>query len=254
MKVSIITATFNASDTLASSAESLFHQTYPDIEYIVVDGGSVDGTAQLVSSFGDRVDHFITEGDRGTYDALNKGMALSTGEVIGILHADDILAHPKVIENVVSQLEETSCDALYGDLQYVQKKNPSKIIRNWRSGTWSPGLQLKGWMPPHPTLFIRRVLYLKHGPYDLLYRISSDYDFMLRLLTDPTLKICYLNEVMVKMRLGGKSNATLRQILRKSKEDLLILRSHSFPHPFQTLINKNLSKTSQFFSKRSASH
>ena len=250
MKISVITATYNASATLGEAAESLFRQSYPHIEYIIVDGGSTDATIGMVKSFGDRVDQFISESDRGIFDALNKGMALSTGEYVGFLHADDLLAHPEVIENMVSRIKRTSADAIYGDLQYVSRNNPRKVIRHWKSKPWSPELLHKGWMPPHPTLFIHKLLYLKHGAYDLRYGVSSDYDFVVRLFSDPDIHFAYLPEVMVKMRMGGNSNGSLRRIVQKSREDLRIMKSHRFPHPFSTLINKNLSKTSQFLPNR----
>ena len=247
MKVSIITATLNAAGTLEEAAESLFAQTHPDIEYIVVDGGSADGTPDLVRSFGKKVDLFISEPDHGIYDAINKGLAKSSGEILGLLHADDIFADPDTIEKIVQQFRTSQCDAIYGDLQYVHRSNPSRVIRRWKSGTFLPGLINRGWMPPHPTLFIRREVFLKHGPYNLCYKTAADYDFMLRIMKDCQIRIGYLSEVLVKMRMGGTSNRGLGEIIRKSREDLLIMRSHQLPFPLFSLLSKNFSKISQFF-------
>lgn len=247
MKVSIITATYNAAETLTDATESLFAQTFPGIEYVVVDGGSTDGTQELVRSFGKKVDLFISEPDHGIYDAINKGLAKSSGNILGLLHADDMLAGPDVIEKIVQQFKTSQCDAVYGDLQYVRRSNPSRIIRHWKSGTFHPGLVNRGWMPPHPTLFIRREVFLKHGPYNLSYKTAADYDFMLTILKDNQLRIGYLPEVLVKMRMGGVSNRGMGKIIRKSREDLLIMRSHQLPFPLFSLLSKNFSKISQFF-------
>ncbi len=247
MKVSIITATLNVDGTLAEAAESLFAQTHTDIEYIVVDGGSTDGTQELVRSFGDKVATFISEPDHGIYDAINKGFAKSSGEVVGLLHADDMFAGPETIEKIVQQFRTSQCDAMYGDLQYVHRSNPSRVIRQWNSGPFLPGMISRGWMPPHPTLFIRREVFLKHGPYNLRYKTAADYDFMLRILKDNQLRIGYLPEVLVRMRMGGASNRGLGELIRKSREDMLIMKSHQLPFPLFALLSKNFSKISQFF-------
>ncbi len=247
MKISIITATYNAADTLEDAANSLFAQTYPDTEYVIVDGSSNETTADKVRSFGKKVDLFIHEADQGIYDAINKGIENSTGDIVGLLHADDMFAGPRVLEKVAQSIMHSSCDAVYGDLQYVKRTHLSKVIRHWKSTKFNASLINRGWMPPHPTLFIRRELFLKHGPYNLSYRIAADYDFMLSLLTDQQLKISYIPEVLVKMRTGGTSNRSLSDLIHKSREDLQIMRSHQLPFPLFSLFNKNFSKISQFF-------
>lgn len=189
MKVSIVTATYNGVETLAYAAESIFSQTYPNIEYIIVDGGFSDGTINLVKSFGQKVDIFISEHDHGIYHAINKGLEVSSGDIVGLLYADDQLAGPEVISKIVQIFRETDCDAVYGDLQYVSRTDGSRIIRYWKSSKFNKGLIHKGWMPPRPTLYIRRELFEKHGPYNSLYQIASDYDFILKLIEDPQLRV-----------------------------------------------------------------
>mgnify|MGYP001466049436 FL=1 len=193
-----------------------------------------------------KLDRIVSEPDRGIYDALNKGVALATGEVVGVLHSDDVLADDDVLSHVADAFLQTGADLLYGNLCYVRFENPEQIVRYWKAGTFSPSLLAQGWMPPHPTVFVRRELFQRFGGYDLRYRIAADYDWMLRLLSDESLKVTYLPEVLVYMRTGGVSNRSLGNLCRKSMEDWEIIRQHQIGGVW-TLLSKNLSKVSQFW-------
>jgi glycosyltransferase len=245
--VTLITACFNSESTISTTIESVLSQTYPEIEYLVIDGGSCDQTLSRIDSYRGRISKVVSEKDQGIYDALNKGIALSSGEIIGFLHSDDRFAHPQVIERMVETLVRDGTDGVYSDLEYVRSE---KVLRHWKSAPFRPGLLSRGWMPPHPTLYLRRSVYDRVGLFDLRYRIAADYDFILRAFTRPDLRWSYLPEVTVQMETGGASNRSFRQVVCKSKEDHAILTSHGFS-PWSALVMKNLSKLPQFF-RRSA--
>lgn len=250
MKISIITATYNAAETLSQCMDSVLSQTHSSIEYIIIDGASTDGSLKLIETKANQ-DHqikWISEPDRGIYDALNKGLAMATGDIIGFLHADDILASSETLENIQSVFNTKNCDGVYGDLHYVNKYNTDKIIRNWTSQTFYPHLLQQGWMPPHPTLFLKNSVYKNNGDFDTSYKIASDYDFILRVFKQPHLNFQYLPNTIVKMRVGGASNRNLKNISKKMQEDLKALR-HNQIGGLPTLIKKNLFKLPQFFKK-----
>ena len=249
MKISLITATFNSADTLQSCFESVASQDYKAVEHIVVDGASKDHTIQVIEDTAKSQPgfRFVSEPDKGIYDALNKGIAMATGEVIGFLHSDDLLAAPDILTKIAQKFNEKGVDGVYADLQYVNKERPDKVIRHWRSCPFSPRLLNQGWMPPHPTFFLRKEVYQKHGGFDLTYKIAADYDFMLRVLKDAGYRFSYLPEVVTKMRVGGASNRSIRNILQKSREDLRAMRVHGLRSPITALAWKNLSKLPQFF-------
>jgi len=267
MKFSIVTICYNPGGVLRSAIESVLAQSYEDVEYLIVDGGSTDGTVEWVSELAKSEPRMkvVSEPDRGLYDALNKGVRLATGEVIGFVHADDFLAHDDVLKHVVEKLETTGAEALYGDLQYVaerQEESDSKLktqnstfktIRHWKSGKYARKSLRWGWMPPHPTLYLKREVYerarLDSGEYfDTLFTCSADYDFMMRVLSSLEVAPVYLPEVMVKMRVGGVSNRSLKHILQKSKEDWRVIRRNRIGH-IHTLAWKNLSKVGQFLNR-----
>lgn len=245
VKISLITATYNAADTLADSLRSAAMQTYRNVEHIVVDGASTDGTQRVVEENGERLTTFVSEPDRGIYDALNKGIALSTGDVIGFLHADDLFAHREVLSRIASAFHDADVDASYGDLEYVRRADPGHVVRRWVSGTFSSGRLTYGWMPPHPTFYARRGMYERFGLFDLSYKISADYDQMLRLLRYQETTVHYIPETLIQMRLGGASNHSLQSILLKSSEDYRIIQHHKLMG-LLTLLGKNLSKVRQF--------
>ena len=248
MKVSIITATYNSATSIASSLNSIINQDYNNIECIIIDGDSNDETIPIIKTYRRKNLNIIlvSEPDNGIYDALNKGIKLATGDLIGFVHSDDKLASPHIISELVTAIKNTQVFGVYGDLQYVSKLDTSKLIRNWKSSVFSKSLLKKGWMPPHPTLFLKKEVYQKHGNFNQNYKISADYDFMLRVLKDKTLRFFYLPKVIIKMRVGGASNKNLKNIIQKTKEDYKAITSNKIGN-WVTLFLKNYSKFKQFF-------
>ena len=248
MKVSIVTVCYNSEKTISDTLDSLESQTYQDIEYLVIDGASSDNTVELVNKNSSRVSKIISERDTGIYDALNKGIKASTGDVVGFLHSDDLFASATVIEDVVAKFKETDSDAVYGDLKYVAQHDISKVIRLWKSGEYNIKLIKRGWMPPHPTFFMKRELYEKFGCFDLNFKIAADYDSLLRYLWVNKISISYLPEVLTLMRVGGESNRSLSNIIQKTTEDIAALKKNNVP-VISAIIWKNLSKIPQFVFK-----
>lgn len=246
--ISLIIATYNSEKYIEFCIKSIIAQTYEPIEFIIIDGNSTDNTIPIIKNLLN-IDHLIliSEKDKGIYDALNKGLNFTSGDIIGFVHSDDFLASKDIINNIVSMIKSESLDGVYGDLQYVNKINSKKIIRNWKSSNFKSDLLKKGWMPPHPTLFLKKEVYEKHGLFDLSYKISADYDFMLRVFKDSELKFGYLPKVVTKMRVGGASNRSLKNIVIKMIEDYRAIRKNKIGGIF-TLILKNTSKIKQFFS------
>jgi len=249
VKISVITAVYNAKDTLADALDSILAQQYPDVELIVIDGASNDGTLDVLENYRDRIGILISEPDHGIYDALNKGIRHATGDVIGFLHADDLFADESVLLEVAAAFSEGHVDAVYGDLEYVRKSEPDKVIRYWKSGAYSAAKLKHGWMPPHPTFYVRRSVYEQYGAFDTSFRIAADYDCMLRFLCRAGTKAAYIPEVLVKMRLGGASNRSLSNIMQKSREDYIALRRNGVGGMY-TLLAKNLGKVHQFILRK----
>ena len=245
MKISIITATYNSDKTLRETLESVINQTFENIEYIVIDGASSDGTLKLIKEYSSRIDRLISEPDSGIYDALNKGIKLASGDFVGFIHSDDAFTNNKVIEKVAELASDA--DAVYGNLNYVDAKNPEKIIRRWKSCEFSPSLIKKGWMPAHPTLYLRKGIYDNLGGFDLNFKIAADYESILRYFSTPGIRVKFLDEVLVNMKLGGASNRSLQSIFTKTNEDYRALIKNQIPRPMLTLARKNISKLSQFF-------
>lgn len=244
MKISIITITFNSAMHIAHCLSSVNSQTCNNIEHIIVDGGSTDETIEIIKSF-TSLTNYISEPDNGIYDALNKGIKLATGDVIGLLHSDDQLVSPETIKNIAGLFHNTGADGVYGDLIFIDNEN--KVVRNWRSGLFKRNQVKRGWMPPHPTLFLRKEVYQKHGLFDTSFKIAGDYDFMLRVMLDTEIKLEYLPEIITKMRLGGASTGSLKGILSKMQEDIRALRKNGFSFPLAVLAAKNLRKIPQLF-------
>ncbi|MBY6217884.1 glycosyltransferase family 2 protein [Qipengyuania aquimaris] len=248
MKISIITAVFNRVGTIAQAMKSVQAQNYPLVEHVVQDGGSTDGTTDLVAQVADESTKLVSARDSGIYDAINLGIRRATGDVIGLMHSDDFYAHDGVLSKVVDALADPSIAGVYGDLHYVSAENPDWVVRHWRSGHYEPSMLNFGWMPPHPTLYLRREVFEQFGLYDTSFSISADYDAMLRYLVKGQIKLAYIPEVLVKMRLGGESNRSLERILRKSREDLRAIRGNKVGG-IGTLAAKNLRKLGQFIVK-----
>lgn len=245
LKISLVTATWNCAGTVTDCLTSVAEQTWPHREHVVVDGASTDGTLDVLRAHRAQLAVLVSEPDRGIYDALNKGIARSSGEVIGFLHADDVYADTHVLERIAAAFGDPAVGAVYGDLQYVRKDDLGCVVRHWRSAPFSPRRLAWGWMPPHPTLYVRRAWYEQLGGFDTRYRIAADYHMMLRLFMQAGLNPVYLPAVLVKMRLGGASNRSLRNVIRKSREDLDALRRTGVGG-LGALAWKNLSKLSQF--------
>ena len=248
IKVSIITVVYNNKETIKDAIESVLSQTYENIEYIVIDGASTDGTVEVIEKYADKIDTFVSEPDKGIYDGLNKGISLATGDVIGFLHSDDLFENEYVVEKIANAFLEHNVDSIYGDLTYVKKDDVSKVIRFWKSGEFTPKKLKFGWMPPHPTFYVKRTIYEKFGAFDTSFKIAGDYDTILRFLGRERISTYYIPEVLVKMRVGGESNKSIRNLLQKSKEDLIAMKKNGVGN-VGTLIFKNLSKLPQFFKK-----
>lgn len=245
MKISIITATYNSEKTIIDTIKSLDSQTYDNIEYIIIDGESRDNTLDLIKNNSRRVSKIISEPDSGIYDALNKGIMCSTGDIVGFLHSDDVLAYPDAISDLVNKLNLDNTDAIYADLDYISKEDENKTVRHWRSGFYKKENMIRGWMPPHPTFFMKRNLYIEYGLFDLQFKISADYDSLLRYIYVNNISLSYLSKVTTKMRVGGESNRSIKNIMKKTKEDILALKKNKLPW-MKAIILKNLSKIPQF--------
>jgi len=250
VKVSIITITYNSEATLKDTIESVVNQSYGDIEYIIVDGKSTDNSLSIIESYKDKISKVISEKDQGLYDALNKGIALATGDLIGIIHSDDFYTNKFVIEKIVKSIEENNSDAVYADLYYVDKVDTNKIFRKWKSGNYKDGQFLNGWMPPHPTFFVKRSCYEKFGSFNLSFVSAADYELMLRFIHKHKINLSYLPEFIVKMRVGGKSNVTLKNRIRANKEDRKAWIVNGLNPKFYTLYLKPLRKIIQLFTNR----
>lgn len=248
MKISIITATYNSASTVRDTLASIAEQSYRPVEHIIVDGLSNDETLSIVREF-PHVDLVIAEKDSGIYDAMNKGIMHSTGEIIGILNSDDIYTSSLVIEKVMKLFEDNTVDAVYGDLQYVDKSNLNRIVRTWKAGEFERKKFFYGWMPPHPSFFVRKEAYQKWGMFNLQLRSAADYEIMLRFLFRYNARVKYLPGVLVKMRVGGVSNITLRNRIKANREDRLAWKLNNLSPKFFTLILKPLRKINQFLIK-----
>lgn len=245
MKISVVTAVFNREGTIRAAIESVQSQSYQNVEHVIQDGGSKDGTLKVVREMATNETKLLSESDEGIYDAINRGIVRASGDVIGLMHSDDLFAGPDVLEHIADAFASSNIDGVYGDLQYVASDNPDRIIRYWRSGQYHPDLLRKGWMPPHPTLYLRREVFERQGLYDTSFDIAADYDAMLRYLVKGNIHLAYIPKVLVKMRVGGESNRSLERILRKSREDLRAIRNNGVGG-LGTLAAKNFSKIEQF--------
>lgn len=245
MRISIVTSVFNGMPYLAAAMDSVAGQQGVEVEHVVADGGSRDGSLEYLQTAVSSVARILEGPDRGVYDALNKGFAQSSGDILGLLHADDLFARRDVLSQVAQVFQDPSVDMVYGDLLYVQRDHPDRTVRLWRSGQFSRRRLKYGWMPPHPTVFLRRRLWDQLGPYRLDLDISADYEWLLRALTFQDLKVRYLPEVLVKMRVGGISNRSMGNLVRKSRQDLWAMRAHGVGG-MASLAAKNLRKLPQF--------
>ena len=247
MKISIITITYNSASSLQRALDSVQSQTYKDIEHVIIDGASTDGTRKLIEAYAKQHKNvkWVSEKDNGIYDAINKGIRLATGDVIGFLHSDDMLYSVDSIGQIAAALEQNQADVVYGDLQYMRG---NKVVRRWKSNTFNPRALKYGWMPPHPTVYVRREVYQQVGEYDSWFRISADYDMILRIFT-AGYNTHYIPEVLVCMETGGASNKNTKARLSKTMEDYIVLKKNHVGAGYLTVACKQLRKVKQFIRK-----
>lgn len=231
MRLSLITVTYNAERTIGDTLASVAAQTFEELEYIVIDGASTDGTLDVVRRHEGLVDILISEPDRGIYDAMNKGVASASGDLVGILNSDDFYPDADVLSDVVAAASRGGVDGVYGDLAYVEAEQTSRIVRRWRSGPYRPGSFRRGWMPPHPTFFIRREWYERHGAYSREMGSAADYELMLRMIHKEGARLAYLPRCLVHMRAGGESNASLRHRIAANRQDARAWVVNGLPQP-----------------------
>jgi glycosyltransferase len=246
MKISVITAVYNRHETIGDALRSVFSQQNVDLETIVVDGDSTDGTSGVISQFGNQVSCSIREPDTGIYNALNKGLRAATGDVIGFLHADDWLADENVLADVSRLMDDPSVDGVYADLDYVDANNRNCVHRRWVSGAYDVRKFRRGWMPPHPTVYFRRGLYERFGLFNEDLRTAADYELLVRMMVRHGAKMAYLPRVTVKMRVGGASNASLANRLNANRDDRQAWLINGLKPPIGLRFTKPLRKLPQF--------
>lgn len=244
MKISVITVVRNNRNMVEGCIKSVIGQTYTDMEYIVIDGASTDGTLDIINGYRDRISRIVSEKDQGHIFAMNKGIEMASGDVIGFLHSDDLYAGNTVLEKIAGSFKSNNTDSLYGDLVYVKKEDPEKTVRYWRGKDYDAKSLKWGWMPAHPTFFVKKTIYEKYGYFDTNFKISMDYEFVLRLIGRYKISTQYLPETIVKMRFGGVSNRGVKNIIRKTAEDYKACRMHGLGAG--TVIAKNFIKLPQF--------
>lgn len=226
MKISIITATFNSGLTLRDTIRSVLSQSYPNIEYIIIDGGSKDNTLEIINEYKNKIAKVISEPDKGIYDAMNKGIRMATGDIVGILNSDDFFTSTNVVENMVKTFESNNTDAVFGDIHFVKPENLNKSVRYYSSSIFRPSLFRFGFMPAHPSFYVRRICYEKYGLYDLNYKIASDYDLLIRFLYVNKITYKYLNMDFVTMRMGGASTENMKSRVVLNKEIVRACRKY----------------------------
>lgn len=247
MKISIVTVVFNGVEFIEDCILSLAAQDHLTIEYIMIDGGSTDGTVEVINRYLKYISYFCSEKDSGLYDGLNKGIAIATGEVLGILHADDYFADPGVLSAVANSFKANECEAMYGHLNFIQRHCPADLKRKWVSKIYNRKDLRYGWMPAHPTLFLKKELFLSLGGYALDFGTSADYELILRYFHRNRIHAVFLDRILVNMRLGGLSNGSFRKRGRAAVYDYKALSTHEIPYPFLVLVLKKLRKVRQFF-------
>lgn len=245
-KISVITVVHNGAKTIEDTIRSVNSQNYSSIEHIIIDGASTDGTFAIIRQYAGKNVMVRSEPDQGMYDAMNKGLSLASGDIVGFLNADDTYAGPHVLAKIVDTIVENNVEAVYGDLVYVGRQNTSKIVRYWKSRTFQDGLFEKGWMPAHPTFYAKRQVYEKYGGYDLTYRRQSDFELTMRFLAVRKIKSAYIPRVLVRMRSGGASRE-LMHILEGNIEAYRACRKHSLNVTPFFIARKILSRVPQFF-------
>ncbi len=247
-KVSIITVCFNSEKTIRETIESVINQTYSNIEYVIIDGSSTDNTLNIINEYKNKISKIISEKDLGIYFAMNKGILHSTGDIIGFLNSDDIFSSNNIIEEILANFNMKNIDIVYGDLIYVKKEDPKTAIRYWLSSKYDKNSLLKGWMPAHPTFYVKKDLYNKYGSFNTKYKISADYDLMIRFLKNSTpCHVLYIPKILIYMRTGGESNRSLQSIIKANIESMQSLKENGFRLFFIIGVLKPIRKIFQFF-------
>lgn len=246
MKVTVITVAFNAENSIGDTLDSVATQLHPDIEHIVVDGASTDGTLEVIKRHGQHVSRLVSEPDHGIYDAMNKGLRLATGDIIGFLNADDVYADTGVLARVSAAMEAGRLDALFGDAEFVSPDRPDHPLRRYRSGRFRPGRIAWGWMPAHPTLFLRRTVYERFGLFRTDYRIAGDFELVARMFHGDTIKYRHMPEVLVRMRTGGVSTGGWRNTLLLNREVLRACRENGITTSLPKILSKYPAKLLEF--------
>lgn len=249
MRVTIITATFNSEKYLEDCLHSINTQTYKNIEHLIIDGKSKDRTLEIIKNNKNSSSRWISETDKGMYDAINKGMEMATGDIVGILNSDDILESDDVIEAIVKTFEGKKIDSLYGDLEYVDPENINKIFRIWKGKPFKRSLFCGGWMPAHPTFYFKKEIFNRYGGYESHFYSAADYELMSRYLFKHSISSYYLPKLLVKMRVGGQSNSSLKMRIRANRRDYLAMKKNNIPFAFFVSILKPLSKLHQYYKK-----
>lgn len=252
MKISLITVTYNSENTLADTLQSILAQSYSNIESIIVDGASKDNTLSIIKKYEPMFNgkmKWISESDKGLYDAMNKGIKMATGDIIGILNSDDLFMDNKVLEDISIAFNENNIDCLYGNLRFVDAINTNKVIRTWKGTQYISGGFLKGWHPAHPTFYVKRNVYEKYGAFDTSFDVSADFELMLRFIEKHKITNLYLDRYFVKMRMGGESTGSIKKIIQGNKNVLRAFKKNGFRvspfYPIKRLLPKaiNLIKT-----------
>ncbi|HRD69472.1 MAG TPA: glycosyltransferase family 2 protein [Legionella sp.] len=253
MKISIVTACYNSEATIRDTLRTIQMQTHKNVEHIIIDGGSTDGTLDILEQNKEHIAHLTSERDNGLYDAMNRGVAKATGDIIGLLNSDDMLAHENVLSNVVKELSKPDVDACFGDLVYVNQNNTDQIVRYWKSSPYKPELIAKGWIPAHPTFYAKREVHDNHGMFfNLDYKLASDYELLLRLLYTHKINVSYIPDMMIKMRLGGTTNKSFKNIINQNKEIMEALKQHNYSYsPMKLIAHKLVDRFQQYQKKYS---
>ncbi len=245
IKISLVTVTFNAGGTIKRCIESVINQTFKNVEYIIIDGGSGDNTIQIINNYKQHIQHFSSGPDAGIFDAMNKGIGFATGDIVGILNADDYFSDNGILEDVAAVFDDENVQLLYGDLDYID--HVGNIFRKWRSGGYRQGRFNWGWMPPHPTFYCRRELFAQYGSYRLEYGTAADYELTTRFMHKYRLNAFYLEKVMVKMEIGGASNKNISSRVKGLLNDFRAMRKNGISVPVAAVFLKRFRKIGQYF-------
>ena len=250
LTISIVTVCYNSERFIRTAIDSVLSQTYPLIEYIIIDGASKDGTMDIVKSYGKKISVVVSEPDKGIYDAMNKGLKLATGDYVAVLNSDDFYTNNQVIENVVKLLEEAQTDSLFADLTYVETENTNHQVRYWKSNEFVTGSFKMGWHPAHPTFFVKKSIYEKYGYFNLDIQLAADFELMLRFLEKHQISSCYLALPIIKMRLGGATNKSIKNIINQNIECYKSFKINGLSVSLLYPLYRLLPKIKQFFLKK----